>query len=144
MILKYKMVIHQPNIVLPLSSVFIDMLQQELSLPPKTSTLSGVTLTFRDAKRSGKNDGYHPVNIRLVCVDKEWYFDSLVDFRYVQRPYPEMEKEFDVSWSLGYVWHYIMGQVSIEMWDSLFEIWQRNFIRYWENNKYVVTSLWDK
>ncbi|ECC8923443.1 DUF2787 domain-containing protein [Salmonella bongori] len=137
------MVIQQQNINLPISPAFINLLYSELSHWPEYSATRSVILNFRDDDYSSENGGFHPVEIRLIKRNEEWCFDYLTDFSYMGHPYPELEKEFDISWSQGYIWHSMMGDMVIEEGAALFELWQRNFIRYWKAKVYTVITSWD-
>lgn len=141
--MKTEMVIQQQNINLPISPAFINLLYRELSHWPEYSATRSVIFNFRDDDYSSENGGFHPVEIRLIKRNEEWCFDYLTDFSYMGHPYPELEKEFDISWSQGYVWHYMMGDMVIEEGEELFELWQRNFIRYWKAKVYTVITSWD-
>lgn len=141
--MKTEMVIQQEGINLPISPAFINVLYSELSHWPEYSALRSVVINFRDDDYSSESGGFHPVEVRLIKRNEEWYFDYLTDFSYMGHPYPELEKEFDVSWSQGYVWHYMMGDMEIEDGSELFELWQRNFIRYWKAKVYTVVTSWD-
>lgn len=135
-----KMIIHQSNINVPISSALINILYEEMTLSGVIDSMkTDVTLNFRDQQYSAENGGFHPVEIRLVRRNNEWHFDYLTDFSYMGRVYPELEKEFDVSWSMGYIWYYVMGDIDAEEGGELFELWQRNFIQYWKVGIYTVT-----
>lgn len=141
--MKTEMVIQQEGINLPISPAFINVLYSELSHWPEYSALRSVVINFRDDDYSSESGGFHPVEVRLIKRNEEWYFDYLTDFSYMGHLYPELEKELDVSWSQGYVWHYMMGDMEIEDGSELFELWQRNFIRYWKAKVYTVVTSWD-
>lgn len=54
-------------------------------------------------------------------------------------PWPELEKELDICWSQRYIWHTLTGDIDTEEGGALFELWQRNFIRYHRVKLYTVT-----
>jgi hypothetical protein len=141
--MKIEMLIHQSNINLPISPAFINAIYSELSHLAEYSATQSVILNFRDDDYSSENGGFHPVEIRLIKRNEKWCFDYLTDFSYMGSPYPELEKEFDISWSQGYIWYYMMGDMAIEDGGALFELWQRNFIRYWKAKVYTVITSWD-
>ncbi|EHJ9670449.1 DUF2787 family protein [Salmonella enterica] len=141
--MKNEMVIHQQNIYLSVSPAFINALHSELLHWPDYSASRSVILNFRHDDYLNESGGFHPVEVRLIKRNEEWFFDYLTDFSYMGHPYPELEKEFDISWSQGYVWHYVMGDMKIDDGEELFELWQRNFIRYWKAKIYTVITSWE-
>lgn len=135
--MKEHMTVYQSGLHLPVSRTFIKIIVEYLPPPPLTPP--AVTLNFRDPKYSAESGGFHPVEIRLIHHADVWYFDYLTDFSYMGGPWPELEKELDISWSQSYVWHYLMGDIDIEEGGALFELWQRNFIHYWKMKIYTVS-----
>lgn len=135
--MKENMTVHQSGLHLPVSRAFIKILTEYLPPPPLIPP--AVTLNFRDPKYSAESGGFHPVEIRLTRHADGWYFDYITDFSYMGHPWPELEKEFDICWSQRYIWHTLMGDTDTEEGGALFELWQRNFIRYCRLKIYTVT-----
>lgn len=135
--MKENMTVHQSGLHLPVSRAFIKIIAEYL--PPPPLILPAVTLNFRDPKYSAESGGFHPVEIRLTRHADGWYFDYVTDFSYMGHPWPELEKEFDVCWSQRYIWHTLTGDTDTEEGGALFELWQRNFIRYCRMKIYTVT-----
>ncbi|MEH0833677.1 DUF2787 family protein [Pectobacterium cacticida] len=135
--MKEHMTVYQSGLHLPVSRTFIKIIVEYLPPPPLIPP--AVTLNFRDPKYSAESGGFHPVEIRLIHHVDVWYFDYLTDFSYMGGPWPELEKELDISWSQSYVWHYLMGDIDVEDGGALFELWQRNFIHYWKMKIYTVS-----
>ncbi|MEN1933506.1 DUF2787 family protein [Escherichia coli] len=51
-----------------------------------------MVINFRDPDYSAESGGFHPVEMRFIRQDNEWYFDYVTDFSYMGRVYPELEK----------------------------------------------------
>ncbi|HCB2870677.1 TPA: DUF2787 family protein, partial [Escherichia coli] len=84
--------------------------------------------------------GFHPVEIRFIRKNNEWYFDYVTDFSYMGRVYPELEKEIDFCWSGNYVFHYLIGDISLAAErNELWSLWERNFMEYLSMGIYRVT-----
>lgn len=138
------MIFRQSGLNLPMSQAFIAILKSVISLSLQNKVNhNGVILNFRDPQYTAENGGFHPVEIRLIRCNDGWYFDYLTDFSFIGTVWPELEKEMDISWSQGYVWHYLMGDLDYEEGGSLFELWQRNFIQYWKMKIYTVSVQWE-
>ncbi|EBS2048590.1 DUF2787 family protein [Escherichia marmotae] len=134
----------QSGLNLPMSQAFIAILKSVISLSSQNEVnYHGVILNFRDPQYTAENGGFHPVEIRLIRCNDGWYFDYLTDFSFIGTVWPELEKEMDISWSQGYVWHYLMGDLEYEEGGALFELWQRNFIQYWKMKIYTVSVQWE-
>lgn len=138
------MVFKQSGLNLPMSQAFIAILKSVISLSSQNEVNHhGVILNFRDPQYTAENGGFHPVEIRLIRCNDGWYFDYLTDFSFIGTIWPELEKEIDISWSQGYIWHYLMGDLEYEEGEALFELWQRNFIQYWKMKIYTVSVQWE-
>ncbi len=138
------MVFKQSGMNLPMSQAFIAILKSVISLSSQNEVnYHGVILNFRDPQYTAENGGFHPVEICLIRCNDGWYFDYLTDFSFIGTVWPELEKEMDISWSQGYVWHYLMGDLEYEEGGALFELWQRNFIQYWKMKIYTVSVQWE-
>ncbi|HEK2943700.1 TPA: DUF2787 family protein [Proteus mirabilis] len=138
------MVFKQSGLNLPMCQAFIAILKSVISLSSQNEVnYHGVILNFRDPQYTAENGGFHPVEIRLIRSNDGWYFDYLTDFSFIGTVWPELEKEMDISWSQGYVWHYLMGDLEYEEGGALFELWQRNFIQYWKMKIYTVSVQWE-
>ncbi|WP_089534904.1 DUF2787 family protein, partial [Escherichia coli] len=99
-----------------------------------------VVINFRDPDYSAESGGFHPVEIRFIRKNNEWYFDYVTDFSYMGRVYPELEKEIDFCWSGNYVFHYLIGDISLAAErNELWSLWERNFMEYRSMGIYRVT-----
>lgn len=136
--------IHQGGYSLPVKKALIDLLFKEMgNPPPHKARITAVSLLFKDLSYSAEKGGYHPVEIRLISRDDEWYFDYITDFSYMGVVYPELEKEIDFSWSQQYVFLAHVGDLPVNAGRELFELWQSNFIQYHAMNAYTITVLWE-
>ncbi|ELY3193317.1 DUF2787 family protein [Salmonella enterica] len=136
--------IHQGGYSLPVKKALIDLLFKEMgNPPPHKARIIAVSLLFKDLSYSAENGGYHPVEIRLISRNDEWYFDYITDFSYMGVVYPELEKEIDISWSQQYVFLAHVGDLPVNAGRELFELWQSNFIQYHGMNIYTITVLWE-
>lgn len=137
-------IIHQENYTLPVSQKLIDLLYQEMGeIPPMRHKLFGVSFIFRDIHYTPNKGGYHPVEIRLIRQNDQWYFDYITDLSYQGNIYPELEKELDFSWPQRYVFHARLGDLPYQQGCELFELWQTNFLSYWHMGVYISTIVWE-
>ena len=89
---------------MPVSQELINVIFKEMVNPPQhKARIVAVSLLFKYLSYSAEKGGYHPVEIRLISRNDEWYFDYITDFGYMGTVYPELEKEIDISWSQQYV-----------------------------------------
>lgn len=96
--------IHQEGLAMPVAQELINIILNEAgSPPPHKARITAVILLFKDLTYSAEYGGYHPVEIRLISRNHEWYFDYITDFSYMGVVYSELEKEIDISWSQQYV-----------------------------------------
>lgn len=142
------MTIHQSGLRLPIAQAFSQLLLHELNNSVINSAIDltlvrAVTLNFRDPLYSAETGGFHPVEIRLLRLHEQWQFDYVTDFSFMGNYYPELEKELDVCWSQGYVYHFMMGDIDEEEGGAMFELWQRNFIQYHKMKCYEVSIQWE-
>lgn len=137
-------IIHQEGYRLPVNQKLIDLLFKEMgNIPPMKNKLKATSFIFRDTDYSAELGGYHPVEIRLIRKDDQWYFDYIADFAYMGRVYPELEKEIDFSWSQQYAFYAGLGDLGHKAGCELFELWQSNFIQYYDLDVYTVQFLWE-
>ncbi|WP_025154376.1 DUF2787 family protein [Morganella morganii] len=139
------MTIIQSGLRLPINPALETLLMFEIQQSP-TSTLSdnAIVFNFRDPFYSPENGGFHPIEIRLFQLDSVWYYDYITDFAYMGTVYPELEKEFDVCWPQGYLYHVTLGDVDERAGAEFFTLWQRNFIEYYHMGCYTVSIQWQR
>lgn len=142
------MTIYQSGLRLPIAQAFSQLLLNELDNSVINSaidltTVRAVTMNFRDPLYSAETGGFHPVEIRLFRRHGQWQFDYVTNFSFMGSYYPELEKELDICWSQGYIYHFMMGDIDEEEGGALFELWQRNFIQYHKMKCYEVSIQWE-
>ncbi|WP_431222132.1 DUF2787 family protein [Serratia sp. L9] len=137
-------IIHQEGYRLPVNKNLIELLLKEMDkAPPIKQQLKAASFIFRDNSYNAETGGYHPVEIRLIIKEGQWYFDYITDFAYMGRVYPELEKEIDFSWVQQYAFHAGLGDLGYKAACELFELWQANFINYYNLDVYTVQILWE-
>ena len=116
----------------PSLTAMLNLELQKLNSEPD----SDVILNFRDPNYSAETGGFHPVEVMLRATGEIAY---ITDFAYVGiAPYAELNKEIDFDFSLGFFGH--MGRDSpIEAGMELFQIWQDNFVSYYEMGVFQVS-----
>lgn len=93
-------VIHQEGLTMPVVQELINIIINEAGIPPPhKARINAISLLFKDLSYGAEKGGYHPVEIRLISRNDEWYFDYITDFSYMGAVYPELEKDIDISWS---------------------------------------------
>lgn len=139
------MTIIQSGLRLPINPALVTLLLQEIQHSPSPKpTSNAIILNFRDPSYSSESGGFHPVEIRLFQLDNAWYFDYITDFAYMGTIYPELEKELDVCWPQGYVYHIALGDVDERAGAEFFKLWQQNFIEYYKMGCYTVSTEWQQ
>lgn len=137
-------IIHQEGYHLPVNQKLIDLLYKEAErISPIKQQWKAASFIFRDSSYNAETGGYHPVEIRLIRKEEQWYFDYVTDFAYIGRVYPELEKEIDFSWSQQYAFYAGLGDLGHKAGCELFELWQTNFIQYYDMDVYTVQILWE-
>jgi hypothetical protein len=101
-------VLKQAGLTLPVTKLFQQHIATLLAEQSQQTSVRAVVINFRDPDYSAESGGFHPVEMRFIRQDNEWYFDYVTDFSYMGRVYPELEKEIDFCWSGHYVFHYLM------------------------------------
>ena len=92
------------------------------------------TLSFRDKNYSAELGGYHPIEIHLVKLKGLWCFDYITDFTYVGCGQDaELTKEIDFDFTSGIGFHLYSGDDDLKFLTELYEIWENNFISYFES-----------
>lgn len=130
--------------MLPFSPQFIRILLDFTAQKPShCHPVARLTINFRDPHYSPEKGGYHPVEIRLVPVGDNWQLDYVTDFHYVGHPWPELDKDVDVSWSQQYTWLSHSGDISHAEARQFWEVWERNFLAYHAMNVFTLRLLWE-
>ena len=76
-------IVHQEGLAMPVDQELINIILNEAgNPPPHKAKITAVSLLFKDLSYSAEKGGYHPVEIRIISRNDEWYFDYITDFRY--------------------------------------------------------------
>ncbi|QGU36028.1 DUF2787 domain-containing protein [Enterobacter hormaechei] len=133
-------VLKQAGLSLPVTKLFQQHIVTLLAEQSQQTSVRAVVINFRDPDYSAESGGFHPVEMRFIRQDNEWYFDYVTDFSYIGRVYPELEKEMDFCWSGQYVFHYLAGDISLAAErNELWSLWEGNFMDYLSMGIYRVT-----
>jgi len=96
----------------------------------------GAMINFRDPAYSAEDGGYHPVEIALNGVGRLYY---ITDFAYVGTGgCAELVKELDFDFDIGLFQQFAM-EYPIATGRMLYQIWENNFISYYEMGVYQVS-----
>lgn len=99
-----------------------------------------MVINFRDPDYSAESGAFIPLKYGLSVRIMNGIFDYVTDFSYMGRVYPELEKEIDFCWSGNYVFHYLIGDISLAAErNELWSLWERNFMEYLSMGIYRVT-----
>lgn len=130
----------QAGLSLPVTKRFQHNIAEILEKQSLSQSICAVVVNFRDPDYSAESGGFHPVEMRFIRKDNEWYFDYVTDFSYMGRVYPELEKEIDFCWSGHYVFHYLAGDIPLTaQMNELWSLWEGNFIEYLAMGGYRIT-----
>ena len=134
----------QTGLLLPLSTHFHHLMLTLISdTPPHQHPITAITLNFRDNNYHPENGGFHPVEIRLIHHSQQWHIDYVTDFRYMGHPFPELEKDVDISWSQRYCYLSASGDISPEDAADFWSLWETNFLSYYAMGVYTDTITWE-
>ncbi len=124
------MIINYKELALPVSKQLVEALVQEIGDTPASTT--AVTVNFRDPDYSAETGGFHPVEIRLEKHGGTWDFCYITDFTYVGiGPFAELAKDIDFDFQAG-VFQNLHGMFPIEVALDIYQIWEDNFLHYWQ------------
>ncbi|EKN3392640.1 DUF2787 domain-containing protein [Yersinia enterocolitica] len=130
----------QAGLSLPVTKRFQHGIATILAEQVLQNTIRAVVINFRDPGYSAEAGGFHPVEMRFIRQEEEWYFDYVTDFSYMGQVYPELEKELDFCWSGRYVFHYLAGDIPLTVEaNELWSLWEGNFMEYLAMDAYRVT-----
>lgn len=146
-------IIETNGYVLPVSSVFVQHLvkvvnQQQPQLP---TTVTKLTLSFTDPNYSKKVGGFHPTEVVLKQVYKgddqnnspckkestkrakePWRITFIRDFCNVSHHhYPKFAPDIELDFEQG-IFHNINKVYTTGEASELYEMWQTNFIYFWQ------------
>ncbi len=76
-------IVHQEGLAMPVDQELINIILNEAgNPPPHKAKITAVSLLFKDLSYSAEKGGYHPVEIRIISRNDEWYFDYITDFHH--------------------------------------------------------------
>lgn len=79
---------------MPVDQELINIILNEAgNPPPHKAKITAFSLLFKDLSYSAEKGGYHPVEIRLIPRNDEWYFDYITDFGYMGVVYPNWKRK---------------------------------------------------
>ncbi|MDL6972678.1 DUF2787 family protein [Escherichia coli] len=68
-------IVHQEGLAMPVDQELINIILNEAgNPPPHKAKITAVSLLFKDLSYSAEKGGYHPVEIRIISRNDEWYF----------------------------------------------------------------------
>lgn len=124
----------QAGLTLPVTKLFQQHIATLLAEQSQQTSVRAVVINFRDPDYSAESGGFHPVEMRFIRRDNEWYFDYVTDFSYMGRVYPELEKEMD-----------FVGQVNTSsiIWLGIFH-WRQRGMNSGPYGRVIlwITCLW--
>lgn len=131
--------IHYEGLALPVSKQLTDAIADLLT--NHSVTADSVTINFRDPSYSAESGGFHPVEIRLERRKDAWHFCYITDFTYVgSGPYAELSKDLDFDFGAG-VFQNLFGVFPIEQATDMYQIWEGNFLYYWQELNLFSTTV---
>lgn len=83
----------QAGLTLPVTKEFQQHITTLLANQVLQKITEAVVINFRDPDYSTESGGFHPVEIRFIRKNNEWYFDYVTDFSYMGRVYPDWKKK---------------------------------------------------
>jgi hypothetical protein len=128
---------------LPISNQLIQILSDELmkhhpNLEQFTDA-EAITYNFRDPDYAADQGGYHPVEIRISRTDRVFHLNYLTDFSYVGSGWDtELAKEIDFDLVHGCCEIRYCKPITIVQSADIYEMYQENFISYYNMDVYDV------
>ncbi len=130
--------IHSEGLALPVTHMFTNAIT--VMLNEKGISGNSVTINFRDPTYSAESGGFHPVEIRLERQNNTWHLCYITGFAYVgSGPYAELAKDLDFDFQAG-VFQNLFGVFPIEQATDMYQIWEGNFLHYWQALKVFFYS----
>lgn len=136
-----KTLINKEIAPVPISSDLITLVSKVItSKLLETNDLTDITINFTDDSYVPELGGYHPIEIRLVKVNKHWQFDYITDFCYVGNELnTELTKEIDFDFTNNVGFQLNSGHHNLADLSELFQLWQSNFIEYVEQQIFTIS-----
>ena len=129
----------------PVNQALVAILQQHIteavSNTNATSAPDAITLNFRDPDYSAEAGGYHPVEIRLTYQQGQWHLNYITDFSYVGSGWDtELAKDMDFDFGLGVCMTRFMPDSPLADAKELYQLFETNFISYYQMDAYKVDT----
>ena len=137
-----KAIINKQLVVLLISDELIALLTTIITSKQLSPTnVTDITINFRDDSYDPELGGYHPVEIRLVSINKQFQFDYITDFCYVGSGFnTELTKEIDFDFTNNVGFQLYSGHHKLAALSELFQLWQSNFIQYVEQEIFTIST----
>ena len=137
-----KALINKENAQLPISDELIELLVKVISSKQlNLAELNDITISFRDDSYDPTTGGYHPVEVRLVSINKQLELDYITDFCYVGSGFnTELTKEIDFDFTNNVGFQLYSGHHKLAALSELFQLWQSNFIQYVEQDVFTIST----
>ena len=138
-----KLPIFTDGCALPIAHQLIQILNDELRkahpTPTTSDTVEAITFNFRDPDYSPERGGYHPVELRISRENTGFQLDYITDFSYVGTGWnTELAKEIDFDLQAGICEVRYCKPISITEAKDLFEMFQANFLSYYQMDIFTV------
>ncbi len=129
----------------PVNQSLVAILQQHITEAVSNTNdaagLDAITLNFRDPDYSAESGGYHPVEIRLTYRQGQWHLSYITDFSYVGRGWDtELAKDMDFDFGLGVCMTRFMPDSPLADAAELYQLFETNFIAYYQMDAYKVDT----
>ncbi|HHC7249853.1 TPA: DUF2787 domain-containing protein [Vibrio parahaemolyticus] len=129
-----------------LTTCLVETLASQITLQNEVSEslLSNrrVVFNFRDKNYSAERGGFHPVEICLLrSSDGDWQYQYVTDFAYIGNHYPELEKELDFDFNSRGAYSRGIPMRSQQEANELYQLWEHNFLAYFEMGAYDDISI---
>ncbi|MEX0634946.1 DUF2787 domain-containing protein [Serratia ureilytica] len=91
--------------------------------PPHRHPITGLTINV--TLNTTETGGWYPVEIRLIPAGEDRQLDYVTDFHHAGHPWPELEKDVDVSWTHQYTWLSRCGDISHIDAREFWSLWEK-------------------
>ncbi|WP_260870014.1 DUF2787 domain-containing protein [Vibrio jasicida] len=101
-----------------------------------------VVFNFRDKSYSAEGGGFRPVEICLLrSADGDWQYQYVTDFAYIGNYYPELEKALDFDFHSCGAYSCGIPMRNQQEANELYQLWEHNFLTYFEMDAYDDISI---
>lgn len=128
------MLIRTDTLPWPIDQRLINILQREINAAGINDN-GGAVLNFRDPEYDIVTGGYHPVEVSVATDGSIRYITDFALYGYP--PHVELCKEIDFDFGLRRFQH-MSRELPIHRGRDLYDLWESNFISYYEMKAYRV------